>query len=148
MQSVGRPKQTAQDAADRLFALFCLSGWRRKLAKCKRADCSRYFELKHWNRTYERGTFCPECTRIRSLESALESTKRKREQDHHDKIARTAEAIAEWEQASLKGRTRTTWKQYVSRLHRDISAKALTRWVNDGELKPPQRSEHAKSKRA
>ncbi len=69
MQRVGLPKQTAEDA-DRLFALFCLSDWHGKLAKCRRADCCRYFELRRWNRVYKRGTLCPECTRARSLESA------------------------------------------------------------------------------
>jgi len=145
MQRVGRPEQTAQDRSDRFVALFLLSPWRWKLAKCRRVQCGHYFELRQWNRSYERGTFCPKCTRIRSLESALESTKRKREQDHNDKISRAAEAITEWERGSHKGRTRPTWKQYVCKRHPDITAKSLTRWTNCGELKPPQRNEHAES---
>jgi len=70
MQRVGLPEQTAQDAADRFLALFFLSPEHEKLAKCRRVECGRYFELRRWNQIYKRGTFCPECTRARSLESA------------------------------------------------------------------------------
>jgi hypothetical protein len=135
------PMNTPQSKADRLFATCCLSGLHRRLAKCRRPECGRYFELKHWNRIYKRGTFCAKCNRTRS---ALESTKRKREQDHADKLARTAEAITEWEQDSKKGRTQGTWKEYVCRRYPDITPKFLTRCVNRGELKPPQRSEDGK----
>jgi hypothetical protein len=65
---------------DRLFSLFLLCNWRPKLAKCRRADCGRYFELKHWNRTYKRGIRCPECQRKRSQETAVLSTSKSRKQ--------------------------------------------------------------------
>jgi hypothetical protein len=71
-------EETAKDAADRLFALFSLSEWHVRLAKCRRAGCGRYFELKHWNRSYKKGMFCPECTRIRSSQCAMLSTSRVR----------------------------------------------------------------------
>ncbi|MDP8991212.1 MAG: hypothetical protein M3N41_14170 [Acidobacteriota bacterium] len=66
-----RPLETPQAMADRFFGLLFLSGWTPRLAKCRRAECGRYFWLKHWNRIYKRGTSCPMCTRVRSLESAL-----------------------------------------------------------------------------
>ena len=72
----------AREQADGLFTVFCLSSLRLKLAKCRRSQCGRYFELKHWNRSYQRGTFCPECNANRS---ALECTKRKREWEHATK---------------------------------------------------------------
>lgn len=62
------------DQADRLFTLFLLCDWRSKLAKCRRIECGSYFELKHWNRIYKRGAFCPKCRRARSLEGAKLST--------------------------------------------------------------------------
>jgi hypothetical protein len=136
-----RTDQTAQDAADRLFALFALSDWHVRLAKCRR--CNVYFELNHWNRCYKRRILCPQCNRSNS---ALECTKHRRERDHDEKIARAAEAISEWEQSSRKGRTRTPWKEYVSKRHPDITPKSLTRWVNAGELKTPaERTKNAES---
>jgi hypothetical protein len=133
-----RPRST-EDIADGLFAQFCLSEWRCKLAKCRRAGCGRYFWLNHWNRLYKRGIACPGCARIRSSEN---STIRARKQDHADKLARAAAAIGEWGQGARK---RTPWKEYVSKRHPDIKAKSLTRWVNSGELKLPKGSENAKS---
>lgn len=53
-----------RDMADRLFTLCCLSGFHLKVAQCCR--CRRYFDLKHWNREYKRGTACPACARVRS----------------------------------------------------------------------------------
>ncbi len=73
-----RPPEAAIDAPDRLFSLFMLCDWRMRLAKCRRAGCGRYFELKHWNREYKRGTVCPQCQRLRSLESAISSTSKAR----------------------------------------------------------------------
>jgi hypothetical protein len=66
--------------ANRIFSLFLLDDWRFKLAKCRRPACSCYFELNHRNRVYKRGTVCPGCTRIRSLESALRGTYKARKQ--------------------------------------------------------------------
>lgn len=83
-----------QDNADGLFALFCLSSWRLRLAKCKR--CGRYFWLKHWNRAYKRGTACPKCTRTRSMESAMLSTSRAREQAERELYHRAAKRFGKW----------------------------------------------------
>jgi hypothetical protein len=53
-----------EDWISRILALFFLSDWRHKLAKCRR--CGVYFLLKHWNRTYKRGIACSVCARTRS----------------------------------------------------------------------------------
>jgi hypothetical protein len=66
------PGRQALETADRVFALFLMCEWRSKLAKCR--SCGRYFELKHWNRTYKRGTLCPKCQRAKSIEGAKHST--------------------------------------------------------------------------
>lgn len=66
------------DRANTLLTLFFLCGWRLRLAKCRREGCGCYFELKKSHFTYKKGTFCPECTRARSLESALFSTSQMR----------------------------------------------------------------------
>jgi hypothetical protein len=57
------------------LALFFLSNWRHKLAKCRR--CGVYFLLKHWNRTYKRGIACSACPRTRR---AMTSTAKAREE--------------------------------------------------------------------
>lgn len=62
------------DRANTLLTLFFLCEWRLRLAKCRRDDCGCYFELRKSHCTYKKGTFCPECTRARSLESARFST--------------------------------------------------------------------------
>jgi hypothetical protein len=77
-----------QDKADGLFVHFCLSSWRLRLAKCKR--CGHYFWLKHWNRHYKRGTACSTCTRSRSMESAMLSTSKAREQAGRELYQRAA----------------------------------------------------------
>jgi hypothetical protein len=72
-------EQIAQEAATRLFTLFALSDWHVRLAQRRQAKCGRYFELKHWNRSYKKGMLCHDCARIRSLQSALLSTSKARE---------------------------------------------------------------------
>lgn len=66
LRGISSPNDSALDQANRLFTLFFLCGWRFKLAKCRR--CENYFELKHSNRVYKRGTACYGCTRVRSAE--------------------------------------------------------------------------------
>ena len=85
MARVAQAQELAEESADRLFTILFMSGWHRRLGRCTRlGECGRYFELKHWNRLYKRGTVCPECTRVRSLESAALNTSRTREQVRND----------------------------------------------------------------
>ena len=77
--STRQPIESPIAVADRYFGLLVLSGWQRKLGKCRTADCGRYFWLRHPNRTFKRGTFCPECTRARSRDSAVLNTSQGRE---------------------------------------------------------------------
>jgi hypothetical protein len=84
------PPAPSIDLPDRLFAWFCLCAWKRSLAKCRRAECGRYFELKHWNRTYKRGALCPECQRARSQETAVLSTSKARKQAESELYRRAA----------------------------------------------------------
>ena len=92
MRSVGtiRPTDTSAQVADRYFGLLVLSGWHLRLAKCRREECGRYFWLERWNRTYKRGTFCPDCTRVRSAESAISNTAHSREIAAHELYRLTA----------------------------------------------------------
>jgi hypothetical protein len=83
------------DVADRLFSLFLLCKWRPKLAKCRRLDCGRYFELKHWNRAYKRGTWCPKCQPVRSQEAAVLSTCKARKQAESELYRRAAKQLGE-----------------------------------------------------
>jgi hypothetical protein len=73
----GRPRFLGvrnEDIAREKLVFFLLSELRFKLAKCRKEDCGKYFALKHWKRTYKRGTFCSDCQRLRSLESAVKAT--------------------------------------------------------------------------
>ncbi len=65
---------TSEDIAREKLVFFLLSDLRYKLAKCRKAECGRYFLLKHWKRSYRRGTVCDTCQRVRSLESAVKAT--------------------------------------------------------------------------
>lgn len=74
-----QPPEEATVVASGFFGLLFLSGWQKRLGKCRTVGCGRYFWMKHWNRTYKRGILCPECQRGRSLESAVRSTSKARE---------------------------------------------------------------------
>lgn len=65
--------------------------------------------------------------------TALAATRKRRDEEHADKLLRAAEGAREWTTA----RTKKEWKPWVSGRHPDITAKFLTRAVNNGELKPP-----------
>ena len=105
MQNLSRPRGKERDAADRLLAVCCLSGWLRKLGKCRR--CSKYFELKHWNRVYKRGTACCGCARVRSA------------------VLSTSKARHEAEEALI----RMIAKQFRKRVAKD------PKWYRDATLK-------------
>ena len=81
---IARDEWTAEDRADRILTLFWLSGWQLQLAKCRRADCGRYFWLNHWNRKFKRGILCPDCTRVLSLESAVLATAKTRKEAENE----------------------------------------------------------------
>src|SRR6185437_16732956 len=73
----GRPRLLGvrnEDIAREKLVFFLLSEFRFKLAKCRKEGCGKYFALKHWKRTYKRGTVCADCQRIRSQESAAKAT--------------------------------------------------------------------------
>jgi hypothetical protein len=77
----GRPRILGvrnEDIAREKLVFFLLSEFRFKLAKCRRDGCGKYFALKHWKRTYKRGTLCSECQRTRSQESASKATSEER----------------------------------------------------------------------
>jgi|SRR5215472_767103 len=61
------------------LVLILLSDLRFKLARCRHQECGKFFILKHWKRTYRNGTFCSECQRQRSHNSALLATANGRE---------------------------------------------------------------------
>lgn len=63
--------------------------------------------------------------------TALAATKKRRDEEHADKLKRADESIRKWEKCP-KG----DWKAFVTE-RGDISVKFLTRAVNNGELTPP-----------
>ncbi len=102
----GRGPQFALDnTADATVAFsgLMMTEWKKKLAKCWKPECGRYFELSHWNREYPRGTLCPQCQRAASQNSALVGTKEKRE-EAAEQLYRLA---AEW--LIQKGLGKSEW---------------------------------------
>jgi hypothetical protein len=68
-----------------------------------------------------------------SLHTAMISTKRSRQAEHERKIQVAARSIQHWKKSS----TYPTWQIFVTNKEPDISARWLTRAVNNGELTPP-----------
>lgn len=66
------------DRASEQLVFFLLSPVRFRLAKCSNESCGTYFLLNQWNRLYKRGTFCEDCKRNRSQESAKAATAKDR----------------------------------------------------------------------
>jgi hypothetical protein len=69
--------------------------------------------------------------------TALAATRKRRDEEHADKLLRAAEAAREWTTA----RTKKEWKAWVSGRYPDITAKFLTRTVNKDQLNPPTKRE-------
>lgn len=99
---------------------------------CQRSGCGKYFVRAGAKPKKYCSTDCA------SAASAKRSTKQKRAQEHREKIERTKKLIDR-----LKPKQRETWKQYVHEADPEISIKFLTRAINNGEIQPPERKEHA-----
>jgi hypothetical protein len=69
--------------------------------------------------------------------TAFAATRKRRDEEHADKLLRAAEGAREWTTA----RTKKEWKPWVSGRHPGITVKFLTRAVNNGELKSPTKGE-------
>jgi len=100
---------TPLETADKLCALFFLCDWRSKLAKCRRAGCGRYFELKHWNRTYSRLIACPGCARTRSAVLSTSNARKEAEMEVYRLVAKrfrkqVAKSVAWHQDQKLRAR--------------------------------------------
>jgi hypothetical protein len=97
-------------------------------------ECGRYYI----RRTAKNDTYCSRSCGARK--TAIATTKRKRAEEHADKLQRARVAIEQWREQRLTGRARQKdWKRWVSTVELDISPHFLTRAVNKGELKLPVR---------
>jgi len=122
--------KTPKQMAELYFGLLVLAGWHRKLAKCRRLGCDRYFWLKHWNRLYKRGTACPACMRARSLEGAKATTAAARNEAASVLYQRAAERFSrqlaktrDWhESAELKSKI---VEHLNARIGRDTTLKSV-----------------------
>lgn len=61
-----------EEIAHSEITFILLSDLRVRLAKCR--NCSTYFLLKHWNRTYSHGTKCEICKRASRSENSVRTT--------------------------------------------------------------------------
>jgi hypothetical protein len=105
--------------------------WHRLGGPCAR--CGDYFYKERSNHN----TYCGrECS---GAQTATNATKRARERLHQTKIKLAQNAIREWTQAKRRG----DWKHWVAsrtsskRLELRCTVRWITRWVNNGELRPP-----------
>lgn len=121
-----RPELDPYNEALRLFIEFLLNPECGKLAgPCPR--CDHYYI----RRSVRNNKYCSRSCGTRA--TALNATRKRREEDHADKIRRAALSAEKW----TTMRTRLDWKQWTSRKEPEISVKFLTRAVNNGDLKPP-----------
>jgi hypothetical protein len=108
----------------RWFLELLLNPEREKLAgPCPR--CSNYYI----RRSARNKVYCSRSCGTRA--TALAATKKRRDEEHADKLKRADERIRKWEKSP-----KCDWKAFVSE-RGDISVKFLTRAVNNGELRPP-----------
>lgn len=123
-----RPDMNPKGEALRWFVEFLMNPECHKLAgPCDRCD-KYYIRKSARNKRY--------CSRsCGSKTTAAAATKRARQQEHEQKLARARERIQDY----AKSRTKLSWKQWVA-LKGDITPKFLTRAVNKGELQEPVRS--------
>jgi uncharacterized Zn finger protein (UPF0148 family) len=130
---------TPDEEAARFFLTLIWNSENEKLrGPC--AGCGRYYI----RRTAGNTTYCSRSCGTRA--TAIAATMRKRASEHEDKLRRARAAIEEFARQQHKAkherkrRTNTEWKEWVSTLEPEITRNFLTRAVNKGELKPPQRN--------
>jgi hypothetical protein len=125
----GMPWPEPWQEAIRLFIDLILNPLSEKLAgPCCR--CSRYYIGR---RLRKNKLYCSRSCGSRT--TATRATRKRREDEHRDKVLRAREASRQWE----KVQTNQDWKLFVSTRQPDISLKWLTRAVNRGELATPVR---------
>lgn len=121
-----RPESDPYKEALRLFIELLLNPECHKLAgPCSR--CEKYYV----RRSARNKIYCSRSCGTRA--TALAATRKRRDEEHADKLARAAAAAQEWTVA----RTNKDWKSCVSRRHPDITVRFLTRALNKGQLKLP-----------
>lgn len=98
--------------------------WHKLGGPCER--CGKYYVKK----TARQKAYCSR--RCGSVNTAMASTRRKREEQRADKMRRAQAAADNW----AKVRTRQPWKRWVS-MQTKITVKWLTRAVNRGDLRAP-----------
>jgi hypothetical protein len=99
--------------------------WHKLGGPCAR--CGKYYVKK----TARQKAYCSR--RCGSMNTAMASTKRKREEERSDKMRRAQAAADKWAPTG----TRQPWKRWVS-MQTEITVKWLTRAVNRGDLRSPE----------
>lgn len=93
---------------------------------CKRVECGRYF----LRRTSHPKFYCTQ--RCASLTTAPAAMKRKRDAQHKQQVEDAQRAISKWE----RRRRNDDWKLWVAS-ETEITARTLSGWVKNGELREP-----------
>jgi hypothetical protein len=133
----GKYRKTPEGVALELFYGLTLNPeWDRLCGPC--AHCAGYYVKKTVRQTKY-------CTRqCGSAATATASTRKRLDEEHADKLRRADAAARSWPAA----RARLNWKQWVSRREPDITSKWLTRAVNRGQLRSPEKATQLSRRRA
>lgn len=133
----GKYRATPEAVALTLFYTLTLNPeWDRLGGPCAR--CARYYIKK----TARQKKYCTR--QCGSFATATASTRKRLDEEHADKLRRAVAAARSWPAT----RATLNWKQWVSRREPDITSKWLTRAVNRGELRSPERTTHFSRRRA
>jgi len=120
------PEHDPHDEALRWFTELLFNPECSKIAgPCPR--CGNYYIC----RSARNKVYCSRSCGTRT--TALAATRRRRDEEHADKLLRAAKTAQAW----TTDRTKKDWKPWVSDRYPDITLKFLTRAVNNGELTPP-----------
>jgi hypothetical protein len=123
------PLADAAEEAARLFTLLLASDWCNTLAKCRRKDCQRYYQLTKPRDLYKRGTYCRRCNSAASAERITAENRRIRKERF---LFLAVAALEEWQEKNEHQQTEYgQWKEYVTNYvnRRTRDAKITSKWV-------------------
>jgi hypothetical protein len=125
-RNAGKGKLRGRQAALSMFVTLVVHPELDKFASRPCTRCGNYF-LKNSTR---QKVYCSR--RCGAYQNALLATREQRTKEHHKKLEKARTAIAAWKPSPAW----RDWKRFVT-AQTQLTAKFLTRAVNEGELMPP-----------
>jgi hypothetical protein len=125
-------RQESASIAQGLFVLIIINPcWSKFGGRCQR--CKRYLLQK----TAKLRIYCS--ARCSHHATAMACTTKRRQRQHQEKLMRAQQAIDRWG----TGQANIAWQKRVAENDPGLTARFLTRAVNRGDLRPPERSGNA-----